>query len=204
MSKKKERPEVPSGAYAALPHAILDSDAYKGASHTAKSLLIEAIRQHNGMNNGHLQLTTGWLRKRGWTSSDVIHRAKQELAERDLLLKTRHGGLNMGPDRWALNWLPISNPIGLDVRQINREWRFFNEPEKQKKRSGPRSNADPSAGTELSSSVPPSRSKPNILLADTVPLNGNDVSNQVPRSGRENKRIVGKPGKSGRLRPVSS
>jgi hypothetical protein len=203
MSKKKQRPEVPSGGYAALPHAILDSAAYKGASHTAKSLLIETIRQHNGCNNGHLQLSTGWLRKRGWTSSDVVHRAKQDLVERRLLLKTRQGGLNIGPDRWALNWLPISNPIGLDIRQIDREWRFFKEPEKQKKRSVQRSNSDPSPGTEVSQAVPPDRTKPDALIADAIPLNGNDVSNHVPRSSSKNKRIVGKPGKSGRPRPAS-
>jgi hypothetical protein len=103
-----------------------------------------------------------------------------------------------------VSWLPISNPMGLDVRQIDRAWRFFKEPEKQKKRSVQRNDADPFEGAEVSHSVPSKGSKPDVLSTNVAPLNGNDVSNHVPRSDRENKRIVGKPGKSGRPRPASS
>lgn len=199
MARKTKRPEQPSGQYVALPYMILDSVAYQGASHTARNLLIEAVRQHNGQNNGHLQLSTSWLKKRGWTSADVIHRAKLELVERGLLLKTRLGGLNNGPDLWALNWLAISNPTGLDVRHVDRAWAFYKDPEKQKKRSVPRNGADPLDGTDVTRSVPSNGSKLVSLPVVAVPSDGNNVSNHV-RSSRGVMRIVGKTGRSGRPR----
>jgi hypothetical protein len=198
MSKKTKWPEQPSGLYAALPHAVLDSVAYQGASHTAKNLLIEAVRQHNGKNNGHLQLSTSWLKKRGWTSADVIHRAKLELVKRGLLLKTRFGGLNNGPDHWALNWLAISEPSALDVRHVDRAWAFYKDPEKQKKRSVPQNGAVLPARTDVPRSVPFDGSKMASLPVVAVPSNGNNEHNHVLSSCGGVKRIVGKVGKSGR------
>jgi hypothetical protein len=200
MAKKTKRPEQPSGQYVALPYVVLDSVAYQGASYTARNLLIEAARQHNGQNNGHLQLSISWLKKRGWTSADVIHRAKLELIERGLILKTRLGGLNNGPDLWALNWLAISNPTGLDVRHVDRAWASFQEPDKQKKRSVARNDAVPSPGAGVTRPVPSDGSKLVSLPVVTVPSDGNNVSNHVPSSRGGVKRIVGKPGRSGRSR----
>lgn len=200
MAKKIKRPEQPFGQYVALPHVVLDSVAYQGASHTARNLLIEVVRQHNGQNNGHLQLAISWLKKRGWTSTDVIHRAKLELVERGLILKTRFGGLNNGPDLWALNWLAISNPTGLDVRHVDRAWASFQEPDKQKKRSVARNSTVPCNGTDAGCPVPSDGSKLVSLSIVTIPFGGNNVSNHVPSSRRHVKRIVGKPGRSGRAR----
>ena len=56
--KKQKRPvEAISGLYGAIPHAVMDGVAFKGASYPAKSLLFELMRQHNGKNNGQLQLS---------------------------------------------------------------------------------------------------------------------------------------------------
>jgi hypothetical protein len=200
MSRKTKRPEQPSGQYTALPHAVLDSVAYQGASHTAKNLLIEAARQHNGVNNGHLQLSTSWLKNRGWSSADVTQRAKQELIERGLLVKTRSGGLNNGPDHWALNWLPISNPRGLDVRDVNRAWAFYQDSNKKKKRSVSRNSAVPSPGADTTRPIPSDGAKSVSSPVVAVPSDGNNVSNHAPSSRGGVKRIVGKPEKSGRPR----
>src|SRR4051812_23347854 len=100
MARKKILERV-SGRFSALPHAVLDSVAFMGASHTAKALIYELARQHAGLNNGHFQLANSYLKKRGWTSNDVIQRAKKELVERQLIVKTKMGGLNAGADLWA-------------------------------------------------------------------------------------------------------
>ena len=114
---KQKRPvEAIKGLYSAIPHTVSDSTAYKGASYPAKSLLFELIRQHSGKNNGHLHLTFSWLQGRGWKSRDVIQRARAELVERGLLILTRQGGLNIGPSRFALTWLHISNYVGLEIQ----------------------------------------------------------------------------------------
>lgn len=115
MSKRRKPREKVSGLYAAIPIKVLDSVAFVGLPHAAKSLLFELFRQINGRNNGHLHLSTAWLRQRGWTSRDVTQRAKRALLERGLIVKTRVGGLNMGPDLYALTWLPISDYTSLDI-----------------------------------------------------------------------------------------
>ena len=201
---RKKQPELVSGRYSAMPHTVLDSPAFMGASHPAKALLYELLRQHTGANNGHLQLATSWLRGRGWTSAAVIQRAKVELVSRNLLIRTRLGGLNAGPDLWALPWLSISDYAGLDVRQGEYQvgaWHRFVAPEKQKKRSVSRNSAVPSHGTETPSAIPSHGTKTGLLAASAIPSNGNNVSNHVPTMRSTAKRIVGRPGKTGKPSP---
>ena len=115
--KKQKRPvEAISGMYGAIPHAVMDGVAFKGASYPAKALLFELMRQHCGKNNGHLQLSFSWLQGRGWKSRDVIQRARDELIQRGLLIQTRQGGLNIGASRYAVTWLVISNFVGLEIQ----------------------------------------------------------------------------------------
>ncbi len=103
MARSSKRPlEAVNGTYSAMPHSVLDSVAFMGTSHRGCSLLIELMRQHNGINNGHLQLTGPYLKRRGWRSADQIKKAEAELLERQLIIKTRQGGLNLGPNLYAV------------------------------------------------------------------------------------------------------
>ena len=47
MAKKLKQPERIDGSYSAIPHVVLDSIAFIGASNAAKALLFAIIRQHN-------------------------------------------------------------------------------------------------------------------------------------------------------------
>lgn len=138
MAKKKP-PEALSGTYSAIPHRLLDSGAFMGASHVARSLLFELMRQHNGRNNGHIHCTTAWLKQRGWSSVDVISKAKAELTERGLIVQTRQGGFNIGPSLFALTWIGISGFHGLDLRPGHYQlgmWALMdNQPLTKKRRS---------------------------------------------------------------------
>lgn len=111
--KKEQKPEQIAGSYSAIPHVVLDSNAFMGATDKAKSLLFAIIRQLNGKNNGHLHLAKKWLYNQGWTCDEGNRKAKKELIERGLIVQTKQGGLNMGADLFAVTWLPISNHIGL-------------------------------------------------------------------------------------------
>ena len=114
--KKQKRPlESISGRYGAIPHGVLDSNAFQGLNYPAKALLFDLMRQHSGSNNGHLHLSFAWLAVRGWKSRDVIQRARAELIARGLLIQTRQGGLNIGASRFAVTWLHITNFVGLDI-----------------------------------------------------------------------------------------
>jgi hypothetical protein len=113
-SQTKKRPEYFDGNHSAMPHAVMDSKAFVGATDMARSLLFPLIRQHNGLNNGHLHLAPKWLKKQGYTSSSV-YKSKDELIERGLIIQTKWGGLGTGANLFALTWLPISNFAGLDI-----------------------------------------------------------------------------------------
>lgn len=146
---KKKPPESVRGTYSAIPHDLLDSKAFMGASLKAKALLFELLRQLNGHNNGHLQLTTSWLKKRGWNSNDTIQSAKNELIERGLIIQTRQGGRNLYCSWYAVTWVTISNFIGLDIRKSDYhpgKWHFMDEPPMTKiKTTVPPSGADSTA-----------------------------------------------------------
>lgn len=123
MARKKDNiPEKVSGSFIAFPHAVFDSESFTGASDKAKSLLLALARQLNGRNNGHLQLTTKWLKSKGFKCPSSNIKARKELIERGLIAHTKQGGLNMGADLFAVTWVDITNWVGLEIsqREFNR------------------------------------------------------------------------------------
>lgn len=202
MAKHKKPLEPAQGLYTALPHALLDSVAFMEASHTARSLLCELLRQHNGGNNGHLQLTSTWLKKRGWNSNDVQHRTKLELIERGLIIQTRQGGLNAGANLYAVTWLPISNFVGLDIKPKDYhpgKWRFMDSSPvigKHKLSSVSRCGTAPSNGMANQSAAPSHGSKTALSDHSTAPSNGNNE--YIPlHTNKTFKPIVGRKARSG-------
>ncbi len=199
----KQAPEQVSGRFAGLPHAVMDSMAFAGATYPARSLLFELIRQHTGRNNGHFQLAWGWLRRRGWKSADVVQRAKAELITRQLAIKTRLGGLNAGPDLWAVTWLPISDYV--ELTEVSAKtyhpgaWHFLNPPmpiPKRDEHSALRNSSDPSNGLADSHTAPSNGTKRVHFEIATAPSNGNnEVTSATRRSSA--RRVVGKQGASG-------
>jgi hypothetical protein len=203
MAKHNRKPvESVTGSYTPLVHVVLDSVAMKGASHTARSLLLELLRQHTGGNNGHLHLAQGWLRKRGWKSGDTIQRAKRELIERNLIVQTKQGGLNAGPCRFALTWLPIANFVGLELRPAEYHkgaWHFMDALPPMQKREGSsvsRTGASPPHGSAESRASPPDGSRTALSGNATSPPDGNNECLPLPPR-RTTAPVVGKKGKSG-------
>lgn len=122
MTKRKDSTleRIEGQPYVGIPISVLNSVAFMAASHTARSLLFEVMRQHNGRNNGHMHITLSWLKRRGWNSSDTITEAKKELIQRGLIVQTQQGGRTK-PSLFALTWLPIMNFVGLDM--LPRDYR---------------------------------------------------------------------------------
>ena len=190
MSKRSRKPtEAVSGGYAAIPHKVADSMALKGASPTAKALLLHAIvRQHNGRKNGHLQLTMPWLKEMGWNSGDVVTRARNELIDRKLLVETRRGGLNAGPNRYALTWLNISDFKGLDIRPSEYHpgaYLLFTEAtlnKSKRSRTVRRSGAAPSDGVVIALAAPSDGAKTGVKNKSGAPSDGDNVlSHSLPQ-----------------------
>jgi hypothetical protein len=199
MARKSNKDtEQVSGGYSVIPHSVMDSTAFMGASHPARSLLFELMRQHNGRNNGHMQLASCWLALRDWKSADVAQRAKLELITRQLAIKTRLGGLNAGPDLWAVTWLPISDYAGItEVSPMTYHpgaWHFMSPPvpiPKRDERSGRRNSAVPGGRIANPPAVPGDGTKTALSDPLTVPSNGNNVVTSSPRRSVA-LRVVGK------------
>lgn len=105
---KRRALEKPGGLFAALPHRVMDSIAYQSLSAHAKAVLLELLRQHNGANNGHLHCARAYMFNRSMRSASGNTKALRELCDRGLAVLTKKGGRSIGPDRYALTWLPIS------------------------------------------------------------------------------------------------
>lgn len=213
--QSKKQPESFDGLFSAFPHVVFESDAFKGATNSAKSLIFPLIRQLNGKNNGHLQLTPQWLKEQGYTSS-TVYSARDELIAREIILQTRWGGLQMGANLYAVTWLPISNFIGLDITEQGYQrggWGRCKLPPTPR-RSKPinnkrdahydnRNNLDTITGTGGSNSATTTVTKKTLPLQNSTTTIVNNVVNtntllKLP------KRIVGVKGRSGISNPLSA
>ena len=212
MAKHKKPLEPCQGYYSALPHGLLDSVAFMGAGHPARSLLFDLLRQHNGRNNGHIQMAAPWMKKRGWTSNDVLHRAKLELIERGLIIQTRQGGLNAGANLYAVTWLPITNFVGLDIQSNHYypgAWRFMDTLPaigKHKLSSVSRCSTRPPHGVADPLAAPPDGANKAIFGIATAPSNGNNEyihTSTVSLIAKGRRPVVGAKGKSGK-RPAKA
>lgn len=76
---------------------------------------MELARQHNGHNNGQLQLARSWIESRGWRRPATVRKLVNELLRHGLIVQTRHGGLNNGAHWYAVTWLRISDYSALDI-----------------------------------------------------------------------------------------
>ncbi|MEY4593018.1 MAG: hypothetical protein RIR18_1913 [Pseudomonadota bacterium] len=119
--------------YAAIEHRVIDSEAYANLTFSARSLLVLIARQLSKDNNGHLQATFSYLHRFGFDSERTLARGIAELIAHGMIYRTRSGGYQQGPSKYAVTWLPItSNREGLFLDSFKpcawRDWK----PEKNK------------------------------------------------------------------------
>ena len=110
MSKRKK--SRVRGGFLMLPHEVLKHPRYAGLSYAAVKLLVDIGSQYNGKNNGDLAACMSVMRPKGWTSSATLHRAKQELVQAGFIIQSRQGGMNTGPNLYALSWKPVDECLG--------------------------------------------------------------------------------------------
>ena len=109
----------------------------------------------------------------------------------------------MGPDRYALTWLDITNYSGLDItaRDYHRGgWKaldMLREPIKLKPHTAKRNGSVPGNGVADNGAVPLNRTKTARNHHLTIPSHGNNECLPLPTS-TDKQRIVGKKGRSGR------
>ena len=111
-----------------LHRPLLEEPDFIALKGNSIKLLIDLGAQYNGRNNGDLCAAMTVMRKRGWTSNQQLSKALAELLERNLIMQTRQGGLNAGPNLYAITWQPIHECGGkLDVPATTTSPRTFSD-----------------------------------------------------------------------------
>lgn len=103
------------GRFIALPFDVLESPAYLRLSHPARSLLLEIAMQYASDNNGRLLASINHLSARGWTSRDVITRAKRELLGAGFIHETVMGHRPNKASWYAITWYALDKHPSYDV-----------------------------------------------------------------------------------------
>jgi len=114
-SKNKPKDDRDAGGFMAIPWCVTDSAAYKRLSYPAKALLFEIARQFVRDNNGSLLCSMRYLREHGWTSSDVVSRAKKELLLSGFIHETVRGHRPNKASWYAVTWRGLDNLKGYDL-----------------------------------------------------------------------------------------
>lgn len=112
----KQKRDGASGAVLVMPHVVLNSEAYKTLSSNAIRLLIDIAQQYNTYNNGALLASWRYMSEnRGWKSSDLLSKAKNELLERELLIQTVQGQRPNKASWYGLGWLALDDITGMEI-----------------------------------------------------------------------------------------
>lgn len=101
----KSDPNLP---YAAIPHRVLDSEAFADLTPSAVQVLLLLTRQLSKDNNGLLQATRTWLTERGVGSNHTIQRALSDLISHGFVYRTKSGSFGNGAARYAVTWLSLT------------------------------------------------------------------------------------------------
>lgn len=102
-------PNIP---YAAIPHRVIDSEAFADLTPSSIQVLLLLTRQLTKENNGLLQATRTWLSERGVGSNHTIQRALADLISHGFLYRTKSGSYGNGAARYAVTWLSLTKNRG--------------------------------------------------------------------------------------------
>lgn len=114
MKRREKGSGRDAGPFLALPYVVLDSPAYRQLSTHAKVLLIDVARQYRGGNNGSLLCSRAKMLEYGWTSNDMLTKAKRELLDCRLLFQTVMGQRPNKASWFAVTWLALDRSSGYD------------------------------------------------------------------------------------------
>ena len=114
-NRRKAKGRRPSGTFAVLPHAVMDSEDFLSLSGSAVKVLLGLLRQYNGRNNGDLSAPYRLAKAWGIGSKTTLGKALDELLERELVVKTREGRF-IKPGGccalYAVTWQPLDECEG--------------------------------------------------------------------------------------------
>ena len=136
LKRFQRKPKV-THRYAAIEHRVIDSWAFSSLKHSSVRLLIVLVRQLTNDNNGHLQATWKYGKKKGIGSENTLRDGIKELIERGLIYRTRSRGANKVPALYAVTWLTITKKEGLYLHGFNKDgWKAWEEKKHPQENAG--------------------------------------------------------------------
>ena len=111
-SRKAKSKAIMYRGFLHLNRPLLECQDFISLKGNSIKLLIDFGNQYNGYNNGDLCASLSVMRRRGWNSNQQLAKALKELLERNLIVQTKQGGLNLGPNLYAITWQPIDECNG--------------------------------------------------------------------------------------------
>ena len=93
--------------FALIPGEVIHSVNWSRASKPMRALMPDIAVQYNAHNCGDQCASISIMRPLGWTSPGTLKALLLEAQHFGFLVKTRQGGLGMGPTLYALGWKPI-------------------------------------------------------------------------------------------------
>lgn len=114
-SNKKNKADRDGTTFLALPHVVMESEAFKTLQGQPLKLLLDIAMQLSSTNNGRLSASWRYLsEKRGWTSKSSLRRSLDILEERGLIFCTRKGRLPNKAAWYAVTWLGLHHSTEMD------------------------------------------------------------------------------------------
>jgi hypothetical protein len=108
MPRRHNRTGRSNDRFAALPFVVLDSPGYRSTPPSARALLVELLRLHNGSNNGRIGLSVRDAARLCCVSKDTASRAFQDLENSRLIETVDKGTFRRGgrmASTFRLCWL---------------------------------------------------------------------------------------------------
>jgi len=134
LTNSKQRKLRPfTHPYATLEHRIIDSEAFADLKPQSIRLLMIMSRQlvPHDTNNGHLQATWSYTRKRGMGSENTLRAAIADLIAHGFICRTKSRGPNKQWARYAVTWKSIKNKEGLYLHAFLPDaWKDWKPPKK--------------------------------------------------------------------------
>jgi len=116
LKQIKQKRDGGGGAVMVIPLCVMNSISYKSLSGNGIKLLYDMAMQYNLTNNGAILASFRYMStKRGWKSSDTLHKAKKELEAHGLICKTVQGRLPNKASYYGLTWLALDEIDGLEI-----------------------------------------------------------------------------------------
>lgn len=117
MARKRNQHDRDGSRFLALPHVVMESEAFKSLTGHQVKLLVDIAMQLTAGNSNNGQLSASWRylsERRGWKSKDTIRNALTALEERGLIYCTRKGRMPNTAAWYAITWTPLHHHPDMD------------------------------------------------------------------------------------------